>query len=351
MRSRFSWLLLIAAAGAGTAAAGQAMLAPCEAVNAQVESAAAQPEAFKGIGVFDYEALLAPVVQLPPTEHADEALWGKAMQLLGSDRAEVVEVQHVEGPVWRTDQMAGTANCEVDRFFSVREDGSLASIERVATFGNLCWNSWRKIGRVGGQVVLVELESQEHPALGLDVEITPWAIADRASCKVALRFGDTFRVTERFCKDASVCRAALPLAPKLAEALARAPDGKTLSSVAPPSPAAASALAPGVLELKTRLEADPYGYTPLQTFGGQPKTAYPTFTGSVELGVVQVADQTLIVRVGVGGVGWREIGDYLIVLYDGTAHPEAVASFVVERKSAGLQSVTTSVPQPFVASP
>jgi len=48
-------------------------------------------------------------------------------------------------------------------------------------------------------------------------------------------------------------------------------------------------------------------------------------------------------------VARREIGDYLIALYTGDTHGlDPVASFVVERRNTGLQSVTTSVPQPYV---
>lgn len=55
------------------------------------------------------------------------------------------------------------------------------------------------------------------------------------------------------------------------------------------------------------------------------------------------------IGIGIGGVGWREMGDYLIAFYADDMHGlDPVASFVVERQNTGLQMVTTSVPQPYV---
>jgi hypothetical protein len=353
-RTMQSWLvalLLIAAAAEAASAEGKEPLAPCGAVAVHVRSVAADPEAFGRQHALDYEALLAPIIRLPPPELADADLWAKAIQLLGSDRGQLVEVQHVDGPVWRTYQVAGTAACATETFFSVRSDGVLNAIETPATFGDLCWGSNRQIGSVGGRPALIEQEVREHPLPGLDVEITPWTSGERATCKVAIRFNDAFHVTERFCKDRSLCRAAEPLAPKLAEALARAADGNTLAAVAPPPADTARALAARLLEVKESIESDHLGYTMLPTFGAKPRTEYATYAGNIEVALVDIAGQTLIARVGIGGVGWREIGDYLIALYsDDTQRLDPVASFVVERQTTGLQSVTTSVPQPYVNS-
>jgi hypothetical protein len=343
-------LLLIAAVAETANAGGEEPLAPCEAVAAYVKSVAADPKAFERQHALDYDALLAPIISLPPPELADADLRVKAMQLLGSDRTqEVVAVQHVDGPVWRTYQVAGTAECATEKFFFVRPDGALSAIDTPATFGNLCWSSSRQIGSVGGRSALIEQEVREHPLLGLDVEITPWTSGERATCKVAIRFNDTFHVTERFCKDRSVCRAAEPLAPKLAESLARAADGEALATVAPPPADTARALAARLLEVKESIESDHLGYTMVPTFGAKPRTEYSNYAGNTRVTLVDIAGMTLIARVGIGGVGWREIGDYLISLYTDDTHGlDPVASFVVVRQNTGLQSVTTSVPQPYV---
>jgi hypothetical protein len=87
----------------------------------------------------------------------------------------------------------------------------------------------------------------------------------------------------------------------------------------------------------------------LPTFGAKPRTEYANYAGNHQVALVEIAGKTLIARIGIGGVGWREIGDYLIAFYTDDAHGvDPVASFVVERQNTGLQSVTTSVPQPYV---
>jgi hypothetical protein len=64
---------------------------------------------------------------------------------------------------------------------------------------------------------------------------------------------------------------------------------------------------------------------------------------------VGIAGKTLIARVGGGGVGWREMSDYLIAFYADDAHGvDSVASFLRKRQIAGSQSVMTSMPQPYV---
>lgn len=338
-------IYLAEAANAG----GEASMTPCDAMAAQVKNAAADLRLVQrppGQDYDDYDGLLSPIINLPAPELADGELWAKAKKLLG-DQDTVVEVQHVDGPVWRSVQVAGTANCQTERFFAVRPDGELRAMDTPVVFGDLCWRSSRRVGRVGGRPALIEEEVLEHPLLGVDVEITPWTIGELATCQVAIRFNDAFRLTERFCKDASVCVAAEPLAPKLAEALARADNGTMLATLAPPHPG--KALASRLVKAKERFESARLGDTELPTFGAKPKTKYSEYAGSPQVTLIALAGQILIARVGIGGIGWRELGDYLVTLYRSDGNELApVTSYVVERKNIGLQSVTTSVPKPHV---
>ena len=352
MQSRLLFLLLGVSLTEAANAAGEAAMALCDAVAAQVKSAAADPRMVQrppGQDYDDYDALLAPMINLPAPELADGELWAKAKKFLGGDQDTVVELQHVDGPVWRSVQVAGTANCQTELFFSVRPDGELSAFDTPVVFGDLCWRSYRHVGRVGGRPALIEQEVREHPLLGIDVEITPWTSSGRATCQVAIRFNDAFHVTERFCKDQSVCLAAEPLAPKLAEALARADDGTRLATLAPSPANQAQALATRLVKAKESLESVSLGYTKLPTFGATPNTKYSEYGGSPQVTLLALDGQTLIVRVGIGGIGWRELGDYLITLYSSDGDDlDPIASFVVERKNIGLQSVTTSVPKPYV---
>jgi hypothetical protein len=185
--------------------------------------------------------------------------------------------------------------------------------------------------------------------LGVDVEITPWTPGKLSACRVAIRFNDAFHVTERFCTDPAFCVAAEPLALKLAEALARADDGTTLATIAPPSSQQAHAVAPRLAKAKATFEHDQFGYTELPTFGAAARTKYPRYSGNPQITLIALAGQPLIARVGIGGIGWRELGDYLISVYSGDQDDlEPLASFVVARKNAGLRSLTTSAPKPAV---
>lgn len=99
-----------------------------------------------------------------------------------------------------------------------------------------------------------------------------------------------------------------------------------------------------------RLEKSEFGDGEgLPTFGVTPKTEFPTFGNEGnESTLVHLNGLMLIAHVGRGGVGWRQIGDFLIVLY-AVAKDRAlpVASFVVERRETGLESVVTSIPSPY----
>jgi hypothetical protein len=98
-----------------------------------------------------------------------------------------------------------------------------------------------------------------------------------------------------------------------------------------------------------RIRDSHLGYTMLPTFGAKPRTEYSSYAGNHQVALVEIGGKILIARVGIGGIGWREMGDYLIAFFTDDTHGiDPVASFVVERQNTGLQSVTTSVPQPYV---
>ncbi len=336
-----------------TNAVAAAPMTACDEVAAHVQAVLADPRVLQrpaGQDYDDYDTVLAPVIRFPEPELANADLWAKAKPFFAGEFGDqVYEVQHVTGPVWRAVLVAGTAECQTEHFFSVDRNGELRAIATPAVFGDLCWSSSRRIGSVNGRTALIEQEIRTHPLLGVDIEITPWTSALPTACQVAVRFNDAFRVTERFCKDPTVCAAAEPLAPKLAEALARADDGTTLATVAPPSSQQAQAMAVSIAKAKERFEGIEFGYTDIPTFGAAIKTKYPTYSGSPHVALIAVAGRTLIARIGLGGIGWRELGDYLITLYSGVGEDlDPVASFVVERKNVGLRSVTTGVPKPQV---
>jgi hypothetical protein len=356
MKSHLLSLLLIGSLAGAAIAGADVPSTMCDALAAQVKSAVADPKILErppGQDYDDYDALLAPIISFPQPKLADHQLRVRAKRFLGSEFTDqVYEIQHVAGPVWRALAIGGSAACQTERFFSVRPDGGLRAVMAPAVFGDLCGSSSRRIGKVSGGPALVELETKVHPVLGVDVEVTPWTRGERAACQVAIRFNDAFLPTEKFCKDPSMCVAAEPVAAKLAESLARNDDGTALAAVAPPSSLQAQAMAGRLTKAKARFESLEFSYTELPTFGDKAKTKYPVYGGSPKITLIESAGQTLIARVGIGGVGWRELGDYLITLYGGEGDDfDPVASYVVQRKNTGLQSITTSVPTPYVNKP
>jgi hypothetical protein len=308
---------MIVQAAAPVFAAGGGASAPCDAVAAHVKTMAANPAIFETNPPFDAHALIAPLVSIPqsaPVNAEYAEVYTKAAPLLFPETREtddrpVLDIQHVEG-------------------------------------GNLCWSSWRDIGIVAGKPALIEQEEQDHPLMGLDVEITPWSAAEwTKACRVSIRFNDAFRVAEQFCSDQAVCSSAQSLAPKLAQALARVVDGKTLGDVSPPTPVEEKDFDARLASAKKAFETHDPDDAVLPTFGAKPRTEFPYYGSADAAVLVDVGGKTYIARVGIGALGWRDIGDYLVAIYsDDQNGLNPVASYVVQRRVTGLQSVETSVP-------
>lgn len=348
-------LLMIVQAAAPAFAAGGSASAPCDAVAAHVKTMAANPAIFETNPPFDAQALLAPLVSIPqsaPVNAEYAEVYTKAAPLLFPETREaddrpVLDIQHVEGGPWRAVALQGTAHCTFERFFTRNSDDTLSSIATPEAYGNLCWSSWRDVGIIAGKPALIEQEEQDHPLMGLDVEITPWSAAEwTKACRVSIRFNDAFRVAEQFCSDhQAVCSSAQSLAPKLAQALARVVDGKTLGDVSPPTPVEAKDFDARLASAKKAFETHDPGDAVLPTFGANPRTEFPYYGSTDAVVLVDVDGKTYIARVGIGALGWRDIGDYLVAIYsDDQNGLNPVASYVVQRRVSGLQSVETSVP-------
>jgi hypothetical protein len=87
----------------------------------------------------------------------------------------------------------------------------------------------------------------------------------------------------------------------------------------------------------------------LASFGAKPRTEFPEYSDDGQTVAVQVAGRTLLANVGIGGVAWRAMGDYLVTLYRKDAaglHP--VAGFVVRRRATTLSRAEASIPTPWV---
>jgi hypothetical protein len=348
-RARLPSLLVIVLASNPALSAGQEAGAPCAALAAHVKTVVSDPRTFHGAGSFDAESVLTPLINRVHKEPADADLIEKAAKLFGENADNLpFELEHVEGAVWRAYWAQGTAHCVDERFFSLGEDGVPRVIATPAIYGDLCSSSMRSVGTVAGKLALIELEYREHPFQGLDLVVTPWSGDWRPACEVSIRFRDAFRVTEKFCHDRAVCRAAVTLAPKLAEAFARDTTGKTLGDVAPAAVDDAATLAARLKAAKKKLDEPDPRNTILPSFGIKPRTEWPNYSLTYALTWIGLGGKNYLARVGIGGPGWREIGDSLIAVYeDAPSGLKPMASVVVQRHVTGLRSVKTSVPRAY----
>lgn len=338
--------MVIAGLPASLLAAPRDQLTPCRQLAEQVrQHARAQPDFLK----LDADRLLAPTltvraaVATPP-----RAVRAAAERRLGVEPRGGLTVSLLSPSVWRAERLEGTASCTRDIFFRM-ERGRAVTLPAPPAFTDLCWMSGRRVGAMNHAPVLVERNSIDGPFPGFDVEITPWRQGWRPACRLSVRYRDAFTVTEFFGADRALVRSGAPLAAQLASALARTVD------VSEPSLAAAAPISvarryPAMMTAAKRLaERDMTGADSLPTFGEAAKTQFTDFSDTVTASVVSIDGEPLVARVGIGGVGWRPIGDYLVVFYrQGPADLTPVASFVVARSMTGLLSATADVPKPWI---
>jgi hypothetical protein len=322
-------------------------LAPCNALVAQAKAKGAQTRV-AGRALLSSEELLAPLARtngqspIPPDLSAKIA---KLFQGWATDGAQ--ELQQIDRHNWRAVLTEGTLRCDDEVFFRIEPDGELALLSTPPTYGELCWTNSRSIGSVGGQTVLIETDILDRPTLGANIEITPWAGGWQASCRASLRYHDVFTLTETFCKDRKLCPAGAALAPKLARAFSRDKKGAALEGVSPPSPKGLAAL--GDIAAAHLPRDGDSGRPVLASFGATPHTEFPEYSDEMQTVAVQVAGQPLLANVGIGGVAWRAMGDYLVNLYrkEGTTF-RPVAGYVVKRHATTLSEAEASIPKPWV---
>jgi len=338
--------MVIAGLPTGLLAAPQDQLAPCRQLADQVrQRARTWPDFLK----LDVNRLLAPTlivrgaVAAPP-----RAVRAAAERLLEVESGAALKLSMLSPGVWRAERIEGTAHCTSDVFFRM-DRGRAVILPAPPAFTDLCWTSSRSVGAMNHVPVLVEHDAIDGPVIGFDVEITPWRQGWRPACRLSVRYRDAFTVTESFGADPALSRAAAPLAAQLASALART-LGVSEPSLAAAAPVAVARRYPALMAAAKRFAArDMTGADSLPTFGEAAKTEFTDFSDTVTSAVVSLDGEPLVARVGIGGVGWRPIGDYLVVLYrQGSADLDPAASFVVAQNTTGLLSVTASAPKPWV---
>jgi hypothetical protein len=338
--TRISAALLLAAFS-GQASAADPAPAFCARLVSHVRQIARNPVSFRHALAVQQGLLDADLhVARRPN---DPALAKRAFQqfLPEVPDTSVIELETSNG-LWRVWVTGGTAECQDDAFFTKAADGRLVSVPSPRA--ELCWTSWRDLETVGGQTALVRFDGTNHPLEGMDVEIRPWTRGWQPPCRISLRYADRFRLSEAFCAHGTACRSSAALAMKLARALARDEHGHSLQSTAQVPPSLLRANADRLKTLQSQI-SDYGDGAAFPTFGRKANTEFPDYSYPTKTILVQVDGQLVAARVGIGGVGWRAIGDYLVVLYRlGSPKLEPVASYVVKRDVVGLQSATASIP-------
>lgn len=338
--------IVIAGLPAPLLAAPHDPLAPCRGLADQVRArAASRPDFLK----LDVNRLLAPTLTVRAAIVAPPAaVRAAAERLLDVSPGGALALSVLSPGVWRAERLEGTANCTRDVFFRM-ERGRAVTLPAPPAFTDLCWMSSRSVGAMNGVPVLVEQDDVEGPLLGFDVEVTPWRQGWRPACRLSVRYRDDFTVTESFGADRALRRSGSLLAVQLASALART-RGVSEPSLAAAAPIAVARRYPALMTAAKRLASrDLAGADSLPTFGEAAKTQFTDFSDTVTSAVVSVDGEPLVARVGIGGVGWRPIGDYLVVLYrQGAADLEPAASFVVSQNTTDLLSATVGAPKPWI---
>jgi hypothetical protein len=340
-------LLTAIMAAASTAAAQAQPTTPSlcdELLRHGPEIAQAQLDPKRAVGV----AKLGPWVAEPPNVKDDPRVDAAGAELLGIDPDSVIQIEPLGEGAWRASTIAGSGECTTDVFFRLGRDGKAQQLPQAAQYSDLCWLSGREIGRMHGRPVLVETSGVSHPYLGTDIALTPWLPGWGPACRLSIRYRDSFTVSERFCADPALCEAAAALAPTLAKSLARSPRGETLAAVAPPTDGSADTHAARLAAAKGLFDptVDTSQWT-LPTFGQKAKTAYVNYGGTIAATLVDLNGRAYVARVGIGGIGWRDLGDYLVSFYRyGAEGLTPVAGMVVDQSMEGEPLLAVDTPKP-----
>ena len=298
---------------------------------AELEAAGEQP---------DLDALLAPLVTVDREDLEDPEIleWAAELNPLGAQDYWTVQAAEVTPGLWMGYMLQGTMHCQTDWFFTSGSGGAPSLIETPPSYGLLCWNGTRRPGTADGRPALVQTVGQERPVYGATITVTPYDEARgwQRPYQVTYRLNDSFALAEQFCAEPASCARYADLAVPIAQHVTR-PDSS--------DSALGDRLQPGETvfgEERTRwreLFAD------IPTFGEEAETGFPTFS-TAKAYALETGGETLFVQAGIGGVGWREIGDILIVIArdDGDALTP-LASCVVVREPTSFRSVEVTQPE------
>jgi hypothetical protein len=339
------------ALGASAHAAGGAFdesdpLAPCQQLAAEARAAPASAWAKGGYGALGAMMTFEPARKTPSAFDAGLIALPEVRKALADEAGDyTVTIQRFGATdlyvAW-DDQ--GTLECQNVVFLRASPGHPAKIVDGPPQFSNLCWTSQGAAGAVLKAPAFIETEgfTDEAPDEE-DIEVTRWGPNGwRPACRLALIFKTSFKVTERFCGDQGVCAAAAPLAAQIAARHRQPrPDKTPFRFGSPPTKAAETAFerVPQIDEINVPV---------FPTFGAKAKTEFPGYSyNGIDLFPLTLKGATHVAAIGYGGVGWREIGDALLAIYQPDGDDlKPLAGFVIARSVTGLASTRVEIPTP-----
>ena len=286
----------------------------------------------------DTGALLSPLVTAEPEDIEDEKIlrFARETNPEPTDRWTTF-VRRLDARLYQGYTLQGTMHCQHDWFFTVDDGGVPSLVETPPSYGLLCWSGGRSPATAFNQPTLIQTVDHEGPYYGSTVTITPWDGAGwQAPFQIDLRFDDSFAITEHFCVDATDCEDLEGEAKELARLYVRGGEADPVGR--PDLQSAESAFG------SYRSEHRP-PFTTLPTFGDTTKTEWPDFSSSRDWALERDGEMVLV-QAGIGGIGWRDLGDLMVVFarHAGDSF-EPFASFVIRREQGQLRSVEVTTPE------
>jgi hypothetical protein len=299
-----------------------------------------------GRGTLDAWVRMDDPPRNPPRFEAKLAALPTVREALGDDGGSwTLLVDHLAGTdIYAAYDVQGTANCQNIVFLNAHRGRAPIIIggPRPLGEGDLCFGDSVNFGQVFGRPAFIEHSILAPTSETETYVITPWIGGGwAASCRLQLRYRTHFAETEHFCGDADVCRAAGREAEAIATAFGKAraraePRATGDFAYGPDATPEAKAMVKRVVDARRDLAETPV----FPTFGATAETEFPGYSyEGLAFFPLGIDGRYYFAVIGHGGVGWREIGDTLLGIYEADGDRlKPLAGFVIARSLTGLKS-------------
>jgi hypothetical protein len=253
---------------------------------------------------------------------------------------------HLAGTdVYSVSTLQGTLHCQATAFLRARPGKPSHLIDapaRADVDGGLCWTRSGEFGQVYGQPAFIEHGPLTDRTVDEDIVVFPWTGDGWGpSCRLALRFRKTYTVTQQFCGDRDVCRAASGIAAAVARAHDRTLDAKAGRSAFRFGPPASGTQQAAVRRLVAARKASG-GTVDFPTFGAKDDGYSYSYAG-FSLFPLTLDGRAYVAAIGHDGLGWRQSGPTLLSVFaDDHGRLKPLAGLVVTLSNGGLEKAIVS---------